>query len=82
MWDSSHTHTHYTINQIGASQWSLWMITQDTLRLNSLEKNQKHVRGWRFCARNYKTKKGSLLPKLEVIMGGNLRMQDSSLSVK
>ena len=21
MWDSSHTHTHHTINQIGASQW-------------------------------------------------------------
>ena len=27
MWDSSHTHTHHTINQIGASQIQTFLIT-------------------------------------------------------
>ena len=36
------------------------MISQDTLGLNFLEKNQKHVRNWKFFARDYKMRKAPI----------------------
>ena len=37
--------------------WSLWMTSQDTHGWNSLGKNQKHVREWRFYAKGFKMKR-------------------------
>ena len=45
------------------TSWSLLTISQDTLRWSFLEKNQKHVRNWKFYVRDFKTRKGLLLSR-------------------